>query len=55
MGMRLRLKSSFDISPFPASVQAILSALKKYDVIMADNGSSMYLSARRTITGTMTI
>jgi len=44
MGMRLRLKSSFDISPFPASVQVMLTPLKKYGMIMADNGSSMYLS-----------
>jgi len=42
--MRLRLKSSYDISTFPASVQVILSALKKYGMIMADNGSSMYIS-----------
>ncbi len=44
MGMRLRLKSSFDISGFSANVQVILTALKKYGMIMADNGSSMYLS-----------
>ena len=44
MGMRMRLKSSFDISGFSANVQVILTALKKYGMIMADNGSSMYLS-----------
>lgn len=44
MGMKLRLKSSYDISTFPASVQVILTALKKYGMIMADNGSAMYLS-----------
>jgi hypothetical protein len=44
MGMRLRLKSSFDISGYSAKVQVILTALKKYGMIMADNGSSMYLS-----------
>ena len=44
MGMRLRLKSSFDVSGFPASVQVILNALKKYGMIMADNGSAMYIS-----------
>lgn len=44
MGMRLRLKAGFDISQFPSSVQVILTALKKYGMIMADNGSSMYLS-----------
>jgi hypothetical protein len=44
MGMRLRLKASFDISSFSAANQAILTALKKYGMIMADNGSSMYFS-----------
>jgi hypothetical protein len=44
MGMRLRLKSSFDISGFSATNQVILAALKKYGMIMADNGSNMYIS-----------
>jgi len=44
MGMRLRLKASYDISGFSANVQVILTALKTYGMIMADNGSSMYLS-----------
>ena len=44
MGMRLRLKASFDISGFSAANQVILAALKKYGMIMADNGSSMYIS-----------
>ena len=44
MGMRLRLKSSFDISSFSATNQVILTALKQYGMIMADNGSSMYIS-----------
>ena len=44
MGMRLRLKASYDISQFSANVQVILSALRKYGMIMADNGGSMYLS-----------
>jgi hypothetical protein len=44
MGMRLRLKASFDISSFPAQAQVILTALKQYGMIMADNGSSMYIT-----------
>jgi hypothetical protein len=44
MGMRLRLKSSFSISGFSAANQVILNALKKYGMIMADNGSNMYIS-----------
>ncbi len=44
MGMRLRLKADYDISSFSTNVQVILTALKKYGMIMADNGSAMYLS-----------
>ena len=44
MGMRVRLKASFDISGFSAPMQVILRALKKYGMILADNGSSWYLN-----------
>jgi hypothetical protein len=44
MGMRMRLKASYDISGFPPQAQVVLAALKKYGMIMADNGSSMYIS-----------
>ena len=44
MGMRIRLKSSYDITSFPPQSQVILAALKKYGMIMADNGSSMFIS-----------
>ncbi len=44
MGMRVRLKASFDISKFPADAQVILKALKKYGMIVADNGSNWYIS-----------
>ena len=44
MGMRLRLKASFDISGFSTTNQVILKALQQYGMIMADNGSSMYIS-----------
>src|SRR5271168_480145 len=44
MGMRLRLKSSFDISGFSATNQVILTALQQYGMIMADNGSNMFIS-----------
>ena len=44
IGMRLRLKSSFDISTFPPQSQVILATLQKYGMIMADNGSNMYIS-----------
>jgi len=44
MGMRLRLKASYDISSFPPQAQVILTALKQYGMIMADNGSSMFIT-----------
>ena len=44
MGMRVRLKSSVNISGFPPNVQVILNALKTYGMFLADNGSSFYLS-----------
>jgi hypothetical protein len=44
MGMRVRLKASFDISGFSPAMQVILRALKKYGMIVADNGSNWYIS-----------
>ncbi len=44
MGMRVRLKSSFDISSYSAANQVILRALKKYGMFVADNGPGWFLS-----------
>ncbi len=44
MGARLRLKASFDVSGYSATNQVILNAMKKYGLILADNGSAMYIS-----------
>nr|BDT27811.1 hypothetical protein BHI3_12770 [Bacteriovorax sp. HI3] len=44
MGMRVRLKANYDISSYPESVQVILRALKKYGMILADNGASWMIS-----------
>jgi hypothetical protein len=44
MGQRFRLCSDFDVSTFPSSVQVILNAMKKYGIIVADNGSNWYIS-----------
>jgi len=44
MGTRLRLKAGFNISTYPADDQVILTALKKYGMILADNGSAMFIS-----------
>jgi hypothetical protein len=43
MGLRLRLKASTDISGFSAMNQKILRALKKYGMIVADNGSDWFI------------
>jgi hypothetical protein len=44
MGQRLRLKRGFDISRFPRQSRIVLGALKRYGMIVADNGSSWYVS-----------
>jgi hypothetical protein len=44
MGMRVRLKASFNISGFSPAMQVILRAMKKYGMIVADNGSNWYIS-----------
>jgi hypothetical protein len=44
MGLRVRLKASVDISGFPRQSRIVLQALKTYGMILADNGSSWYVS-----------
>jgi hypothetical protein len=44
MGTRLRLKASRDISSFTPEMQRIFRAMKRYGLIVADNGSDMYIS-----------
>ena len=44
MGARLRLKSSVDISGFDPYVQKIFRAMKTYGLIVADNGTDMYIA-----------
>lgn len=44
MGLRLRLKADYDISDFPPEAQVILTALKKYGLILADNGGDWFIS-----------
>lgn len=46
MGERFRLKANYDISSFPAEVQVILRAMKKYGIILADNGSSWFITGK---------
>jgi hypothetical protein len=44
MGLRVRLKASVDISGFPRQARVVLQALKTYGMILADNGSSWYVT-----------
>jgi hypothetical protein len=44
LGQRFRLKADYDISGFSPEVQVILTALKKYGMMLADNGSSWFIS-----------
>ena len=44
MGVRFRLRSDFDISKFSKSNQVILTALKRYGMLLADNGGPMFIS-----------
>jgi hypothetical protein len=43
LGTRLRMRASRDISSYPPEVQKIFRALKRYGLILADNGSDMYI------------
>jgi FG-GAP-like repeat/Putative binding domain, N-terminal len=44
MGARLRLKASRDLSSFPVAMQKIFRAMQQYGVIVADNGSDMFVT-----------
>ena len=44
MGARLRLKASVNLSGFTPAVQRVLQAMKTYGLIVADNGSDMYIT-----------
>lgn len=44
MGLRLRLKANVDISGLPQQARIVAEAMRKYGVILADNGSAWYVS-----------
>ena len=44
MGLRLRLKAGFATRGFPSQARVVLEALKRYGMIVADNGSSWFVS-----------
>ena len=44
MGLRLRLRAGYPIAGFPYQARVVLKALKRYGMIVADNGTSWYLT-----------
>jgi hypothetical protein len=44
MGLRVRLKAGVDISHLPRQARIVARALKRYGMILADNGSPWYIS-----------
>jgi hypothetical protein len=44
MGLRLRLKASFSLAGYHGEALVVLRALKRYGLIVADNGSSWYIT-----------
>jgi hypothetical protein len=44
MGLRLRLRAGYPVAGFPPQARVVLRALKRYGMIVADNGSSWYVS-----------
>jgi hypothetical protein len=44
MGLRVRLKADYDVAKFPPRAQVILNGLKKYGMLLADNGGDWFIS-----------
>src|SRR3954470_15235069 len=44
MGLRLRLRADFPVGGFPRQARVVLRALKRYGMILADNGSAIYIT-----------
>lgn len=44
MGLRVRLKASYDVSNVTGAARVILAALKRYGLILADNGSDWFIT-----------
>ena len=43
MGLRLRLRADFDISGYTGPSRVVLEALRRYGMLVADNGSNWYI------------
>jgi hypothetical protein len=48
MGARFRLAASFDTSGYSAYARTVLQAMKKYGIVLADNGSDWYFQGARS-------
>lgn len=44
MGLRVRLKARYPIAAFPRQARIVLAALKRYGMLVADNGTDWYIS-----------
>jgi hypothetical protein len=44
LGLRVRLKQGFDLAPYSGHARVILTALKRYGMILADNGADWFVS-----------
>ena len=44
MGLRLRLSAAYDVSQLNGDARVIAEAMKRYGLIVADNGSNWYIS-----------
>lgn len=44
MGLRVRLKATYDVSGLSAHARVVAIALKQYGMVLADNGSPWYVS-----------
>ena len=44
MGLRLRLRASYPITGFPRQARIVLEALKRYGMLVADNGADWYIT-----------
>ena len=49
MGLRVRLRADYDISKLSASAQVVLTAMKRYGMILADNGSNFYFQGEANL------
>ncbi len=49
MGLRVRLKASYDMTGVPEGAQVVLRAMQHYGMILADNGSNFYFQGEANL------